>query len=160
MVLVLLVIGQYIAVSTQMVQYAYINSVQARLYDSPSLELPTNGYVYRGDRVRILMTENNWQRIDGGSGRTGWIHGALLSQKKPEQTPTVLEQLPTIQPSHRMRASSYTNTAAARGFWSDSTGIYSRFHAFSEDPVFEMEQLVVPLEEGRIFIQMATNDTK
>ena len=35
-----------------------------------------------GDKVQVLETRNEWSKVTGPGGQTGWIHGSALTKKK------------------------------------------------------------------------------
>lgn len=62
-----------------------MRSVQVRegqLRSSPSFLGGITAQVSYGDRLEILEEKSGWIRVRDDAGRTGWIHGSALTEKK------------------------------------------------------------------------------
>jgi len=111
-VLLLLIFFSFSAFSAEM----YVISETAPVYSSPKLSAEKVGYLKKGELVQTQKFQNNWFNIEA-NGMKGWVYMFMLNKKPPlDATKISLEEAKSIKNESRLRPSTLTVAAAARGF--------------------------------------------
>jgi SH3-like domain-containing protein len=133
----------------------YVTSLKAVIYEEAHIQsekqhqLRQLRQLLRGSAVTVLSVDGAWSQIRDKDGRLGWMYSMLLSKAYPEVGLGRFESVATITKSQRVRASMYSNSAAARGLLASSVQ-FDLKNNFQD--VLKMESLYVTQENGWAFI--------
>ncbi len=75
----------FLLIAAVVLAAAGVMSVQVRtgkMRAKPSFLGPVVTSISYGDRVTVLGEKNGWVQIRNADGKTGWIHGSALTEKK------------------------------------------------------------------------------
>lgn len=137
----------------------YVQSLKAKLFDTPSTRGTLVAVASRGDELRAVERQDDWIRVRRGEAE-GWVSRLLVADHPPRGRTSLLDGAhPSLRDEARRRASAVATAGASRGLLTEGelgrddqpAGADYRALATVERRVPDEQELadfVAPLEPG------------
>ena len=110
----------FFSISSYAADTVYVQSIKAKLYQTPDFKGNVVKLAVRGDKFSILEKKGNWYKISDDNNNY-WVARLLVSKRKPLNKISVLaNDTSSLKNNARRRASSVVTAGAARGLTADS----------------------------------------
>lgn len=144
---------------------AYVHSDRADVYSKPAMNSTKTTQLAKGTKVNVIEKKGAWSQIDDGKTR-GYIYSFLLnknpvttSEKLYSSLRSFFSKIESISSKSRRRPSSYTATAAARGF-REKRAHFAEMYRSDYDSLERFESIDISDDEALKFIRKGVTDEK
>jgi hypothetical protein len=135
----------------------YVQGARAPLYPTPQLGKAPVAVVGQGTPLAVIAEKGRWYQVRGDR-QTGWVVRFMVADHPPAPSPTVPgAAMDALKERARVRPSSYSTTAAARGLRAGDKGLGDA-HGADYRQVAEMEGLQPSAEAVADFFRQADDD--
>ncbi|MBU1172380.1 MAG: SH3 domain-containing protein [Proteobacteria bacterium] len=163
--IVFLVLIAFFVPGSAWAESAYVQSVRADVYSKPAMNSTKTLTLSKGDTVTVISKKGSWSEIEHPNGK-GFVYTFLLN-KKPVSTREKLYSklrsffynIESISNKSRRRPSSYTATAAARGF-REKRKHFAEIYKSDYDSLEKFESIAISDNDALDFIQKGVLDEK
>lgn len=98
----------------------YVQSIKAKLYQSPDFKADVVKLAARGDKFSLLEKKGSWYKVSDKKN-SYWVARLLVNKREPLSKISVLtDNTSSLKNNARRRASSVVTAGAARGLTADS----------------------------------------
>jgi hypothetical protein len=119
-------------------EVVYVQGAQAPIYAAPQLGKTPVAVVGQGTPLTVIGGNSRWHQVRG-EGLDGWVVKFMVADQPPVTTQTASDTaMEALKKRARVRPSTYSSTAAARGLRAGGEGLQDA-HAVDYQGVDEME---------------------
>ncbi len=145
---------------------AYIHSIKATVYKSPSMRSAKLTTLSKGAKLDVKKNKGAWFKVKTGNNRTGWVYKFMVKKKPVTDSGRLYSKLKSffykiesISKKSRRRPSSYTSTAAARGLREKRRHFAEKYNSDYEALEF-IESIFISDEEAMEFLWKGVQNEK
>jgi uncharacterized protein YraI len=163
-----ILLSLFLGVMTTQAAWAYtgyVQSVKADIYSQPSMKSAPLTSLAKGDAVTVVKENGSWLEVEI-SGKPGFVYRFLVSRNevKPREKlysrlRAFFSKIESISSKSRRRPSSYTATAAARGFREKREHFAEKYNS-DYDTLERFEAISIPDKEALDFIAKGVSDDR
>lgn len=142
---------------------AFVQSVHADVYQSPTLKSQKTMSLVKGDPVDVVKESGSFYLISF-EGSKGYIYKFLVDKRKISTSDKLYSRLQSfflkiesVSGKSRRRPSSYTATAAARGL-RDKRKNFAQTYVSDYDSLARFESIMIKDEEALAFLKEGGTD--
>lgn len=129
----------------------YIQSMTAKLVDTPNFRSKIVLVMQKGDQVELVQQRGRWLKVSS-QGKQGWISKFLVANHPPVKKINVLARQNQIVTNVRRRASAVSTAGAARGLSAEQRRRASSKGGANFIALEKLEMLGVTEEDLRLFV--------
>ena len=145
---------------------AYVHSIKATVYKSPSMRSAKLTTLSKGAKLDVKKTKGAWFKVKTNNNRTGWVYKFMVKKNPISDTGRLYSRLKSffykidsITKKSRRRPSSYTSTAAARGLREKRRHFAEKYNS-DYDALEFIEAIVISDEEAMEFLWKGVQNEK